>query len=86
MRTLAHTIAGFDALNHRQRALLQHAIRHPLESYTIESQATSHRVHYQTARNDLVDLVKRGHLEAWRTGEGKRFRPTAALRKSGGLG
>jgi Fic family protein len=84
MRRLARTVAEFDDLNHRQRALLQHAIRHPLESYTIESHATSHRVHYQTARTDLVDLVARGYLESWRTGEGKRFKPTKKLIKRAG--
>jgi Fic family protein len=79
MRELAKTVAEFDELNHRQRALLQHAIRHPLESYTIESHATSHRVHYQTARNDLINLVDRGYLSSARVGEGKRFRPTKKL-------
>jgi Fic family protein len=61
-RQLARSIAEFDDLNHRQRALLQHAIRHPLESYTIDAHAASHRVHYQTARNDLINLVERGYL------------------------
>lgn len=80
-RVLAQTVARFDELNHRQRALLQHALRHPLESYTIESHATSHAVHYQTARTDLLDLEKRGHFEQRRVGKGKRFQPTAAFVK-----
>jgi Fic family protein len=79
MRELARTIAEFEDLNHRQKALLQHATRHPRESYTIESHATSHHVHYQTARNDLIDLIKRGYLDSVRVGEGKRFRPTEKL-------
>lgn len=82
-RKLARSIAEFDDLNHRQRALLQHAIRHPLESYTIGAHAASHRVHYQTARNDLINLVDRGYLMSWRTGEGKRFRPTKKLTSEG---
>jgi Fic family protein len=86
MRELARTIAEFDDLNHRQRALLQHAVRHPLESYTIESHASSHHVHYQTGRNDLVDLVKRGYLSSARSAEGKRFRPTKKLTASASKG
>jgi hypothetical protein len=41
-------------------------------------------VHYQTARTDLIDLVARGYLETWRTGEGKRFKPTKQLTKRTG--
>lgn len=81
MRQLARTVAGFDQLNHRQRALLQHAIRHPLESYTIEGHAASHRVHYQTARADFADLVARGYFDQRRTGKGKRFQPTKTFAK-----
>lgn len=80
-RRLAAQVATFEDLNHRQRALLQHAVRHPAESYTIAGHARSHQVHYQTARTDLIDLVTRGLLEAWRAPEGKRFRPTPQLTK-----
>lgn len=73
MADLARTVAGFDSLNHRQRAVLQHAIRHPSQSYTVEGHAESHRVHYQTARNDFVDLVDRGYFESRRVGKGKRY-------------
>ena len=66
-------IAGFDQLNHRQRALLEHAARHPLQSYTIEGHARSHRVHYQTARSDLVRLEKLGFVEGKRVQKKKRF-------------
>ena len=78
---LARSIAGFDELNHRQRAVLQHAVRHPLQSYTIEGHAASHQVHYQTARTDLFDLLRRGYFEARRVGKGKRFYPTEKLTK-----
>lgn len=79
MRELARAVAGFDELNHRQRAVLQHAVRHPLQSYTIEGHAASHRVHYQTARADFADLVKRGYFDQQRKGKGKRFQPTQTL-------
>jgi Fic family protein len=80
-RQLAEAVAGFDKLNYRQRGLLQHAVRHPLESYTIEGHAGSYRVHYLTARADLADLVTRDFFEKRRVGKGKRFQPTAAFVK-----
>ncbi len=49
-------------LNHRQVALLGHALRNPLHAYTYMSHATSHRVVRQTARTDLNDLADRGLL------------------------
>jgi len=81
MKELARTVAGFDSLNHRQRALLQHAVHHPLESYTIEAHAEAHLVHYQTARNDFVDLVEMGYFVARRVGRGKRYFPAESLSK-----
>lgn len=78
-RRLAGLVAGFESLNHRQRALLQKAIRHPLESYTIAGHARAHRVHYHTARADLDQLVKRGFLEERRVGKGKRFSPSRKI-------
>lgn len=81
MAELSRSVAGFDALNHRQRALLQHAVRHPLESYTLEGHAASHRVHYQTARNDFVDLIAKGYLTEMRVGKGKRYAAAGTLRQ-----
>lgn len=49
-------------LNHRQLALLSHAMRHESARYTIRSHQTSHRVVYQTARSDLLELARRGLL------------------------
>ena len=51
--------AGF---NHRQLALLSHALKHPDAVYTIETHRKSHGVVYQTARTDLFGLVRRGLL------------------------
>ena len=55
-------------LNHRQLALVSHALRHPGFQYTFESHRTSHGVVYQTARADLLGLVEKGLLEAGKRG------------------
>ena len=47
-------------LNHRQVALLGHMHKHPGASYTIGGHRRSHRITYQTARTDLLNLVKLG--------------------------
>lgn len=57
--------------NHRQLALLEHAIKHPGTVYTVESHSTSHRSSGQSARNDLMDLESRGYLT--RTKLGRKF-------------
>ena len=55
-------------LNHRQLALLSHAIRHPDGDYTMRSHMTSHRVAYATARADLHRLAELTLLERRRIG------------------
>ncbi len=55
-------LRGIEGLNHRQQGLLVHALREPSARYTIEGHRRTHGVVYQTARTDLLDLVKRGFL------------------------
>ncbi len=55
-------------LNHRQVAVLSHALRHPGHGYTVQSHKHSHRITAQTARTDLVKLARLGLLEQRKRG------------------
>ncbi|MEK6720647.1 MAG: Fic family protein [Chloroflexota bacterium] len=66
-------------LNHRQIALLSHALRHPDAEYTFRSHQTSHGVVYQSARTDLLELEQRGLLERRTVGQRFVFRPVTDL-------
>ncbi len=59
--------------NHRQLALLSHALRHPGFEYTVQSHSRSHRVAENTARADLVELAHRGFLVKGRRGRAHVF-------------
>ncbi len=62
-------------VNHRQLALISHALRHRDQIYTIESHRRSHNVVYQTARLDLLDLLDLGILTVRKSGRTMQFRP-----------
>lgn len=57
--------------NHRQIALLSHALKHADALYTVESHRASHAVAYATARADLLQLAALGLLR--QQSQGKRF-------------
>jgi len=57
--------------NHRQIALLSHALKHADALYTVESHRASHAVAYATARSDLLQLAELGLLT--QQSQGKRF-------------
>lgn len=50
-------------LNHRQQALIAHAVRHPGFAYNIAGHGTRHAITYATARADLLKLAGQKFLE-----------------------
>ena len=72
LRILERELRATAALNHRQRALVSHALRHPDQEYTAKSHGLSHNVVHRTALNDLIDLAERGILRQQKLG--KQFR------------
>lgn len=68
-------LRGTQLLNHRQRMLISHALRHPGKRYTIAEHKNSHNVAYETARQDLLDLEDRGLVRGERVGKRFAFHP-----------
>jgi Fic family protein len=68
-----------DSLNHRQLTLISHALRHPQTTYTVEGHQRSHGIVYETARRDLLDLVKQSLLTKGKSGKAMIFRPSPDL-------
>ena len=81
LRALEARLRGIAVLNHRQRDLIGHALRHPQHRYTIESHRVSQNVVYQTARTDFLDLVDRGLMHGEKVGRTWYFTPVADLEK-----
>jgi Fic family protein len=72
-------------LNPRQRAILDHALRHPGQIYTFESHQASHGITYQTARTDLLALADRGLLLDRGSRRPREFHPAPHLQRKLGL-
>jgi Fic family protein len=66
-------------LNHRQQALIYHALEHPDFIYTIEQHKRTHHISYGTARSDLINLADSGYLELARQGKKMVFQPHGKL-------
>lgn len=67
--------------NHRQVALLTHALRNMGTGYRVDAHQRSHNVVYQTARNDLLELNELGLLEKAKQGNAHVYFAPADLRE-----
>lgn len=81
VKQLERQSSKFIGLNHRQRALISHALRHPDTAFTIESHRSSHRIVYETARRDLMDLEHSGLLRSVKVKNRLYFYPAHDLEK-----
>ena len=72
-RELESQIRALDLFNHRQVDLIRHALKHPYSHYAIESHKNGHKIVYQTARTDLLDLESRGVVEKIKVGRKMMF-------------
>jgi Fic family protein len=68
-------------LNHRQQALLVHALKHPGQRYTVAEHRGRHGIAYGTARTDLLDLAEHEFLEQRKVGKEFVFYAPADLLK-----
>ena len=75
-------LRGQVPLNHRQVALLSHAVRHPAHRYNITSHQTRHGVAYQTARTDLFGLHDKGLMTRSKVGKTFYFTPVPNLERA----
>lgn len=73
MERLEKEIRGLGRFNHRQRAVINHALKHPYQVYTIESHQNSHGVARQTARTDLLRLSELNLLRLEKVGNAFHF-------------
>lgn len=67
-RACLNALQKHPELNHRQQALIAHAVRHPGFAYQIAAHGTRHAVTYATARADLLNLAKLKFLEHRKAG------------------
>lgn len=80
-RLLAGSPALRGRLNHRQVALLSHALRNPGEAYRVSAHQQFHRVVYQTARTDLLELEALGFLDKFKQGQAFVFHAPEDLKE-----
>ena len=73
LRETEIVMRGATDLNHRQQALLAHAMRHPGTRYTVEGHRRSHAIAYETARYDLLGLSNARLLEPRKAGRAFTF-------------
>jgi len=81
LQNVERQLQGIAVLNHRQRTLVSHALRHPGHRYTIRSHQISNNIVYQTSRLDLFNLEKRGLLRTQKIGKTWYFHASEDLER-----
>jgi Fic family protein len=81
LHSLEQNLRALRGLNHRQRAIIAHALRHPAYRYSIQGHRISHNIVYQTARQDLLELSDKGLLDAYKVGKTWTFEPVSDLER-----
>lgn len=79
VEALRRHLGAASDFNHRQLALLKHALKHPFSAYTVVSHQTSHAISNQTAKNDLTTLEAKGLLHRGKVGKAFVYRPVQDL-------
>lgn len=67
--------------NHRQLAILEHAIKEPGATFTTRSHARSHHISGETARHDLIGLEERRLLHRFKIGRQFAWAPAPDLQE-----
>lgn len=71
--------------NHRQIAILKHALKHSFAAYTVVGHQNSHGISNQTAKNDLAGLEGKGLLTRGKSGKAFLYRPAPDLAEKLGM-
>jgi Fic family protein len=80
-REFEQQLKGLSSLNHRQRALVMHAIKHPFQDYTFDSHKLSHAISHQTSRTDIIELEDKSLLKRSKRGNKYIFQAVNDLSK-----
>jgi Fic family protein len=83
--TLRRNLGAGGEFNHRQIALLKHALKHPFAAYTVVGHQTSHGTSNQTAKNDIAALELKGLLQRGKVGKAFVYSPVPDLAGKLGL-
>lgn len=70
------------AFNHRQKALIAHALKNHDTIYSIESHRLSHQISYATSRADLMKLEELDLLRQFKVGKGFRYKAVEHLQET----
>ena len=74
-------LRGQKGLNHRQRELIAHALKHPSQVYSVAYHQHANGIVYETARRDVPRDSHRGFLQKTKAGRTWSFGPPRNLQE-----